>query len=128
MGGLHLTGDMAYFCDATNVHLHACKVDHKFVKHFEEAWGKFATALQAFKPDFLLLSAGFDAHKEETAVMGASAGFGVSASHFRKLTKLLLKAVPREVPCVSVLEGGYGEVALRDGLAEHLQGLYEASN
>ena len=82
-----------------------------------------AQALGRYKPDLLFLSAGFDAHKDEREVTGADSQFGVDGAAFRDVTESLLAALPKGCPVISVLEGGYTEEALTDGLAEHLRGL-----
>ena len=54
---------------------------------------------------------------------GADSQFGVDGAAFRDVTESLLAALPKGCPVISVLEGGYTEEALTDGLAEHLRGL-----
>jgi len=71
----------------------------------------------AFHPDFVFVSAGFDAHEADPL-----GGMKVTTNGFAELT-----AVVREIAeeccagrLVSVLEGGYDLDALADSVAAHL--------
>ncbi|VBB68979.1 Acetylspermidine deacetylase; Deacetylases, including yeast histone deacetylase and acetoin utilization protein [invertebrate metagenome] len=79
-------------------------------------------ALRAFKPDFLLISAGFDAHTRDPL-----ASLHLVDADFAWVTNILGK-VARECcssRVVSVLEGGYDLTALSSSVATHVQGLME---
>ena len=86
-----------------------------FYKAAEEVFAKF-------KPDFLLLSAGFDAHRDDPLANQqlTEAGFG-------KMTKFTLALA--ESFCagklVSLLEGGYNFTALADSVVAHVEGLLD---
>jgi len=69
--------------------------------------------LDAFKPDVLLISAGFDAH-----VRDPLGGCRMTTEGFGRLTQLLLDAADRlcEGRVVLVTEGGYDLAALRECL------------
>ncbi|MEM1229635.1 MAG: histone deacetylase family protein [Pseudomonadota bacterium] len=77
-------------------------------------------ALAAHQPDLLLLSAGFDAHRDDPL-----AGLNLSTEDFKWLTALLVDQ--SESLCggrlVSTLEGGYDLRALCDCVAVHLSAL-----
>jgi acetoin utilization deacetylase AcuC-like enzyme len=77
-------------------------------------------ALDDFKPEFILISAGFDAHGDDPL-----SGMVLTTSAFRTMT-LLLKA-SAEKHCggkiVSMLEGGYDLHALAESVEEHVAAL-----
>lgn len=81
-------------------------------------------ALTRFKPDFILISAGFDAHRDDPL-----AGMELTEQGFGDLTRLV-KVVAAE-HCggrlVSVLEGGYDIKALTGSVVAHVGALLEAS-
>jgi acetoin utilization deacetylase AcuC-like enzyme len=82
--------------------------------------------LKTFGPDLLIISAGFDAHKNDPL-----AGLNLEAEDFAWATEELLKAVKAGQPggargIVSCLEGGYDLDALRDSAAAHVGALLDA--
>jgi acetoin utilization deacetylase AcuC-like enzyme len=82
--------------------------------------------LRDFAPDFLILSAGFDAHRADPL-----ASFNLEAEDFAWATAELLRAVKWGLPggargIVSCLEGGYDLDALRDSAAAHVGALLDA--
>lgn len=72
-------------------------------------------ALGDFKPDLLMISAGFDAHRDDPLAQMA-----LVEDDFEWLTRALCGIQPR---VVSVLEGGYHLPALGTSVAAHLRGL-----
>lgn len=80
--------------------------------------GVVVPQLQLFAPDFLLLSAGFDAHRLDP--LGNQL---LEASHFAEITRLARGAVSGNI--VSFLEGGYHEEALAASAQAHLEALME---
>jgi acetoin utilization deacetylase AcuC-like enzyme len=77
-------------------------------------------ALDAFRPDILLISAGFDAHKDDPL-----AELRLTDADFAWATAALMD-VARNVcggRVVSVLEGGYNLDALADCATAHVQTL-----
>jgi len=77
-------------------------------------------ALSAFKPDFIIISAGFDAHKDDP--LGQ---LGLTENDFAWATAALMDAA-RDLcggRVVSVLEGGYNLDALADCVTAHAQTL-----
>lgn len=77
-------------------------------------------ALAAFKPDLLMISAGFDAHRADPM-----ADFRLTTQDFH-WASLALADLARDVcdhRLVSVLEGGYDLPALAASVAAHLRGL-----
>ena len=77
-------------------------------------------ALTAFKPDFIFISAGFDAHKADPL-----GGLSLSETDFAWATAALMDAAKSLCGgrVVSVLEGGYNLDALRDCAVAHVQTL-----
>ena len=91
---------------------------------FRDAWAAtIIPELSAFAPDLLIISAGFDAHREDPL-----AQIRLETEDFAWITEALL-AVGRE-HCkgrvVSVLEGGYDLDALAAAAAVHVRGLMAA--
>ncbi|MFH1719563.1 MAG: SUMF1/EgtB/PvdO family nonheme iron enzyme [Planctomycetota bacterium] len=98
-----------------NVPLPAGTGDATYLKAFEE---KLRPAALAFSPDFVLISAGFDAHKDD--LLG---GMAVTAQGFAQLTEVV-KAIAQkccEGRLVSVLEGGYHLKGLADSVEAHIR-------
>lgn len=80
------------------------------------------TALRGFDPDFLFISAGFDAHAADPL-----AQLNVQTEDFAWVTDQLaqLARAHCEGRVVSVLEGGYDLGALTDGVEAHIRALME---
>jgi acetoin utilization deacetylase AcuC-like enzyme len=80
-------------------------------------------ALRAFKPELLLISAGFDAHKEDP--LGS---IQLVEEDYRWLTEELLAVAHQqcEGKVVSLLEGGYNLKALAASVAAHVNVLIKA--
>ena len=77
-------------------------------------------ALSEFKPDFVLISAGFDAHKDDPL-----GGLGLTEVDFAWATAAIMD-VAREVcggRVVSALEGGYNLNALAECVVAHVETL-----
>ena len=85
--------------------------------------GPFTKRMQDFKPDLVILSAGFDSR------LGDPLGqFTLSDEDFATLTKILMEMAGEfaEGRLVSVLEGGYNQTGLAKAVASHLEALVEA--
>ena len=78
--------------------------------------------LKEFKPDFILLSAGFDAHKDDPL-----AQFQLESKDFYTLTKrtLELSKLFCDGKVISILEGGYDLSALQESTEMHVKALVE---
>ncbi|MGF1548312.1 MAG: histone deacetylase family protein [Thiotrichales bacterium] len=74
--------------------------------------------LDAFAPELILISAGFDGHREDDM-----AHFGLDESDYAWLTQALLDIAERHAHgrIVSVLEGGYNPQAQARSVAAHLR-------
>jgi len=75
-------------------------------------------AAARFNPEFVLLSAGFDAHRADPL-----AGLEVTTAGFAEATRILCDLARDHAGgrLVSVLEGGYDLEALSESLATHLE-------
>ena len=78
--------------------------------------------IKEFKPEFILLSAGFDAHKDDPL-----AQLQLTSKDFYDLTKrtLSLAKLYSEGKVVSILEGGYDLNALQESTEMHVNALLE---
>ena len=81
--------------------------------------------LNEFKPDFILFSAGFDAHKNDPL-----AQLKLNSKDYYEITKRTLEYSKKfcDGKVVSILEGGYDLNALADSANEHVKALLEYSN
>jgi acetoin utilization deacetylase AcuC-like enzyme len=85
---------------------------------FEAAWtGRILPALDAFAPDCIIVSAGFDAHRDDPL-----AQLELEAADFAWITRAIMAAADRhtEGRIVSLLEGGYDLDALAASTAAHV--------
>jgi acetoin utilization deacetylase AcuC-like enzyme len=75
-----------------------------------------------FDPDFVIVSAGFDAHK-----LDPLANVRLESSSFLELTRIVRSIADTHCSgrCLSVLEGGYHLAALGESAAFHVAGLLE---
>lgn len=84
--------------------------------------GRWLPALEEFKPELLLISAGFDAHRED--LLG---GLGLVEEDYAWLTRELMSVASRHARgIVSMLEGGYNLDALGRSALAHVGALAEA--
>ena len=81
---------------------------------------KLIPVLFNFKPELIIISAGFDAHAEDPL-----ATMQLSSSCFGKMTTLLRKGAEEicQGRLISMLEGGYNHQALADSVHFHLEAL-----
>lgn len=100
-----------------NIPLQAGCGDREYVQVFEET---LLPAARRFRPEFVLVSAGFDAHRDDPL-----GGMLVTEAGYEALT-LVVKRIAREFCAgrvVSVLEGGYHLGALARSVEVHLRTL-----
>jgi acetoin utilization deacetylase AcuC-like enzyme/formylglycine-generating enzyme required for sulfatase activity len=102
-----------------NVPMPAGSGDDRYIKAFEE---KLAPAAYAFAPDFVLVSAGFDAHEDD--LLG---GMRVTEQGFAKLTQIVKNIAGKCCAgrLVSVLEGGYGPEGFATSVEAHIRALMQ---
>ena len=73
--------------------------------------------MEEYKPDFILVSAGFDAHRDDPL-----ASLNLTEHTYKVLTSELKKLAEKfaEGRIISMLEGGYDLNALSSSVREHL--------
>jgi acetoin utilization deacetylase AcuC-like enzyme len=102
-----------------NIPLSPGSADAEYLAVFES---KVIPKLDAFKPEILLISAGFDAHQDDPL-----ANMEVSETGFESMTRMLVAAA--NIHChgriISALEGGYHLRALARSVVRHLVALRE---
>jgi acetoin utilization deacetylase AcuC-like enzyme len=100
-----------------NVPLAPGSGDHEFLGALR---GPLVDAAASFDPDFVLVSAGFDAHRADPL-----AQLAVSTAAYGEATAVVRGIADRHAAgrLVSVLEGGYDLDALTASVAIHLSGL-----
>lgn len=100
-----------------NVPLHANDDGEVFREAFEAG---ILSRLEAFRPDLILISAGFDAHR-----LDPLANLRLEAEDFAWATRRLMEAAERSAGgrVVSVLEGGYSLEGLSKSVAAHVNAL-----
>ena len=101
-----------------NIPLPAGTTSQEYLNAYEFVLKK----IKEFKPEFILLSAGFDAHKDDPL-----AQFQLGSKDFYKITKrtLELSKLYCDGKVVSILEGGYDLNALKESSAMHVNALLE---
>ena len=101
-----------------NVPLPAGTTSEKYLSAYEFVLKK----LKEFKPEFILFSAGFDAHENDPL-----AQFQLKSKDFYELTKRTLSLAKSNCngKVVSILEGGYDLNALKESVDYHVKSLLE---
>jgi len=106
------------FNNVFNIPLEAGTTAEEYLNAYEHVLKK----LKEFKPEFLLFSAGFDAHIDDPL-----AQLKLNSEDFYQLTKRTLDVVKSfcNGNVVSILEGGYDLKALQDSTQRHVDALIE---
>jgi acetoin utilization deacetylase AcuC-like enzyme len=101
-----------------NIPLPAGTTSEEYLSAYEYVLKK----ITEFKPEFILLSAGFDAHKNDPL-----AQFQLESKDFYELTKRTLELSKQycDGKIVSILEGGYDLLALQESTEMHVKALLE---
>jgi acetoin utilization deacetylase AcuC-like enzyme len=101
-----------------NVPLEAGTSSNIYFNSFEHVLKK----LKDFKPEFILLSSGFDAHTQDPL-----AQVNLKSKDFYEITKRIINIANNicNGKIVSILEGGYDLNALRESAYEHVKALIE---
>tara|TARA_B100000965_G_C19594394_1_gene759469 strand:- start:1180 stop:2121 length:942 start_codon:yes stop_codon:yes gene_type:complete len=88
-----------------------------FIKILEN---KILNKIDNFKPEIILISAGFDAHKRDPL-----AQINLESDHFNIITKKIVEIANTHCDgkIISFLEGGYDLTALSESIKEHLNAL-----
>tara|TARA_B100000965_G_C19590744_1_gene757858 strand:- start:2209 stop:3132 length:924 start_codon:yes stop_codon:yes gene_type:complete len=101
-----------------NIPLEAGTTSRQYLEAYEHVLKK----LNDFKPEFILFSAGFDAHKDDPL-----AQLQLNSKDYYEITKRTLKYAKKYCygKVVSILEGGYDLNALAESANEHVNALVE---
>jgi len=110
--------DKGKFNNIFNIPLEAGTTAEEYLNAYEYALNK----LKEFKPEFLLFSAGFDAHIDDPL-----AQLRLRSEDFYKITKRTLELSKSFCSgnVVSILEGGYDLKALQNSTRRHVDALIE---
>ena len=106
------------FDNVLNIPLEAGTTSEEYLNAYENVLSK----VKQFKPEFLLFSAGFDAHIDDPL-----AQLRLSSEDFYKITKKTLEYSKPfcDGRVVSILEGGYDLKALQNSSERHVDALIE---
>ena len=91
-------------------------------EEYLKALGKVEQQMEQFRPQFVLISAGFDAHESDPL-----AHVSLTTKGYEELTRGI-KGIAEgyaEGRLVSVLEGGYNLAALGESVEQHIRVLIE---
>ena len=101
-----------------NIPLPAGTTSDEYLNAYEFVLNK----IKEFRPEFILISAGFDAHKDDPL-----AQFQLESKDFYNITKRTLELSKQycDGKVVSILEGGYDLLALRESTEMHVKALLE---
>ena len=101
-----------------NIPLPAGTTSEEYLNAYEFVLKK----IREFKPEFILLSAGFDAHKDDPL-----AQLQLESKDFYNITKRTLELSKQycDGKVVSILEGGYDLLALQESTEMHVKALLE---
>jgi len=93
------------------------KPREQILKAFKD---KLVPAMDQYKPDFVLISCGFDAHEKDSLV-----GLGLKTEDYAELTRICMGIADKYAKgrIVSVLEGGYHLQAISDAAKIHVETL-----
>ena len=120
-GAAHEQGEGRGTGTIVNCPMPAASTDHDYERAFTE---RILPALAQFAPDVLLISAGFDAHRDDPL-----AEINLSTDFFAWMSTRMLEIADRYAQgrIISVLEGGYELQRLGECVAMHLGELQRAS-
>lgn len=98
-----------------NAPMAAGSTDSDFTREFNHS---LKPALDSFKPEFILVSAGFDGHSDDPL-----SALLLTADGFAEMTRTVLASAHKHCHgrLISVLEGGYELKALADSVEKHLE-------
>jgi acetoin utilization deacetylase AcuC-like enzyme len=90
-----------------------------FINIFEK---KILLNIDKFKPEIILISAGFDAHKRDPL-----ANINLESENYNQITKMIIEIanIHSQGRVISFLEGGYDLLSLSESIKEHFLGLSE---
>tara|TARA_Y100000996_G_scaffold410869_1_gene393987 strand:+ start:639 stop:1556 length:918 start_codon:yes stop_codon:yes gene_type:complete len=99
-----------------NIPLPAGTSSEEYLNAYEHVLKK----IKEYKPEFILFSAGFDAHEDDPL-----AQFKLKSKDFYDITKRTLRMAGNKSKIVSILEGGYDLNALKESSEMHLKAFVE---
>ena len=110
--------EIGKFNNILNIPLKAGTVSEEFFNSYKKVYEK----LNEFSPQFILLSAGFDAHKNDPL-----ANVNLESRDYYILTKEIMKIAKKicNNKIVSILEGGYNLSAIQESAKYHVEALLE---
>lgn len=110
--------EIGKFNNILNIPLKAGTVSEDFFNSYKKVYDK----LNEFRPQFILLSAGFDAHKNDPL-----ANVDLESRDYYILTKEIMKIAKKicSNKIVSILEGGYNLSAIQESAKYHVEALLE---
>jgi acetoin utilization deacetylase AcuC-like enzyme len=110
--------EIGKFNNILNIPLKAGTVSEEFFNSYKKVYDK----LNEFRPQFILLSAGFDAHKNDPL-----ANVDLESRDYYILTKEIMKIAKKicSNKIVSILEGGYNLSAIQESAKYHVEALLE---
>jgi acetoin utilization deacetylase AcuC-like enzyme len=110
--------EIGKFNNILNIPLKAGTVSEEFFNSYKKVYEK----LNEFRPQFILLSAGFDAHKNDPL-----ANVNLESRDYYILTKEIMKIAKKvcDNKIVSILEGGYNLSAIQESAKYHVEALLE---
>ena len=110
--------EIGKFNNILNIPLKAGTVSEEFFNSYKKVYEK----LNEFSPQFILLSAGFDAHKNDPL-----ANVNLESKDYYILTKEIIKIAKKvcDNKIVSILEGGYNLSAIQESAKYHVEALLE---
>ena len=110
--------EIGKFNNILNIPLKAGTVSEEFFNSYKKVYDK----LNEFRPQFILLSAGFDAHKNDPL-----ANVNLESKDYYILTKEIMKIAKKvcDNKIVSILEGGYNLSAIQESAKYHVEALLE---
>ena len=91
-------------------------------ENYFEAYNHVLKKIDQFRPEFLIFSAGFDAHQDDPL-----AQFKLKSEDFYEITRRTLLTANKYInkKVVSILEGGYDLNALAESADEHIKALQQ---
>ena len=110
--------EIGKFNNIFNIPLEAGTSSEEYLNAYENVLKK----IKEFKPEFILFSAGFDAHKDDPL-----AQLKLNSGDFYEITRRTLNLSKEYCggKVVSILEGGYDLKALQESTEKHVNALLE---
>ena len=102
-----------------NAPINAGTSGEDFIRIFDN---KILQKIEKFKPEIIIISAGFDAHKRDPLSQ-----INLESEHFHTITKKIVEISNNhsQGKIISFLEGGYDLVGLSESFKYHIMGLSE---